>query len=244
MRVGTHSHVGPAFDPQSRGVRMRRLITLLMLAAFACGAAAGAARADDLLFDYVGFDYETPNNNPGQFGEVGSTYVGLGTVPFLFAPLTSNTAVNEYTYVMTGNISANIDMGGGNRLVTISGGSISIYEDPKVGGTVGTFGTLPPNATAPSSFTDGLKILEGTLTNFQFLVHGSTGEFEAVFTVVGGSQLANFTGQTTGWTFAGATGNALNIPQGYQHQIDGQTFLNTPVSTRRTSWGKLKEAYR
>lgn len=223
---------------------MRRLTTLLMLLVLASGAFSTAARADSLLFDYVGFDYETPNNNPGQFGEVGSTYVGLGTVPFLFAPLTSNTAVNEYTYVMTGNISSNLDLGSGNRLVTISGGTISIYEDPKVGGTPGTFGTNPPNATAPDSFDDGLQILEGTLTNFQFLVHGTTGEFEAVFNVVGGSQLANFAGQTAGWTFSGATKNALNIPLGYEHQIDGQTFLNTPVSSRRTSWGKLKETYR
>jgi hypothetical protein len=47
-----------------------------------------------------------------------------------------------------------------------------------------------------------------------------------------------------GWTFSGSTGNALNIPHGYAHQCDGQTFLNAPTAARRVSWGHLKAGYR
>jgi hypothetical protein len=66
-----------------------------------------------------------------------------------------------------------------------------------------------------------------------------------VFTVTGGSQLGNFPlNQRVGWTFSGSTGNALNIPHGYAHQCDGQTFLNAPTAARRVSWGHLKAGYR
>ena len=228
---------------------MRRFMTSLMLAAFACAASFTAARADSLLFDYVGFDYEDPNPLPGEFGEVGSGYVGLGTVPFLFPPLTSDTANNEYTFVVDGLTSTGFLTVGSYRIISYSGGTITIYRDAKVGGfsVPADFGTNPPNGSAPSSFSDGEAILVGTLTNFQFVLDttNGTGSFEAIFNATGGTQLGNFpVNERAGWTFSGSSGRALNIPTGYAHQIDGQTFLNSPVATRRTSWGKLKAAFR
>lgn len=227
---------------------MRSLVTTLILAASVLVAVPPAASAPSLLFDYVGFDYEDPK--PGSdFGDVGNGYVSLGTVPFLFAPLTSNTTLNEYTYVIDGMQSTSITLVGPYRIVTYSVGTLTIYEDAKLGGTAADFGTSPPNGVAPSTFTDGGNaILVASVTNFKFVVDNSngTGSFEADVTVTGGSQLANFPlDQRTGWTFAGSTGNALNIPEGYEHQIDGQTFLNgPPTNVRRTTWGRLKAGYR
>jgi hypothetical protein len=224
---------------------MRRLLSLLVLAA--CALAPPVARAQTLLFDYVGFDYESPDPSPGEFGEIGSGYVGLGTVPFLFAPLVSNTATNEYTYVMQGLTSTGFMTVGTFRIISYTAGTISIFEDPKLGGTTADFGANPPNAQAPGTFQDGTAICSGTLTNFLFVLDTSngTGSFEAVFNVTGGTQLANFPlNQRTGWTFSGSSGNALNIPPGYAHQLDGQTFLDAPVQVRRTSWGRLKAGYR
>ena len=225
---------------------MRSLVTTLFLAACALVAVPTATRAQSLLFDYVGFDYEDPKAPGSQFGDAGNGYVGLGTVPFLFGPLVSNTTDNEYTYVMSGLTAMGFVSVGPYRVINYSAGTIKIYEDAKVGGTAADFGTLPPNAVAPPTFVDGTEILVGTLTNFQFAVDNSngTGSFEAVFTVTGGTQFANFASQVNGWTFAGSTGNALNIPEGYAHQIDGQTFLNAPVNVKRTTWGRLKAGYR
>jgi len=225
---------------------MSRLATLLLLAACAL-AAPNPARAQSLLFDYLGFDYESPNLLPGEFGEDGSGYVGLGTVPFLFAPLTGNTALNEYTFVLQGLTATGYMTVGNYRIISYTPGVITIYEDPKAGGTTGDFGSNPPNATAPGTFADGTAILVGTLTDFRFVVdtNNGTGSFEAVFNVTGGTQLANFPlNQRTGWTFSGSSGNALNIPEGYEHQIDGQTFLNAPSKTHRTTWGRLKAGFR
>ena len=226
---------------------MRSLVTTLSLAMLVLAAAPPAARAQSLLFDYVGFDYESPDPLPGEFGEAGSGYVALGTVPYLFAPLVTNTAANEYTFVIDQLTSTGFIPVGPYRVVSYSGGRIRIFEDPRVGGTLADFGTAPPNASAPGTFEDGAMILEGTLTNFQFSVDtgNGAGSFEAVFNVSGGLQFGNFApNNLAGWTFSGSTGNALNIPSGYAHQIDGQTFLNSPTNVRRSSWGRLKAGYR
>ena len=173
--------------------------------------------------------------------------MGLGTVPFLFSPLTSNTTLNEYTYVVSGLTSTGYSTVSSFRIISYSSGTITIYEDSKSTGTTADYGTSPPNGVAPATFTDGTPILVGTLTNFQFVLNtaNGTGSFEAVFNATGGTQFSNFPlNQRAGWTFSGSSGNALNIPEGYAHQIDGQTFLNAPVASRRTTWSRLKAAYR
>lgn len=226
---------------------MRSLVTTLLLAACAALSLAPAARADTLLFDYLGFDYEDPNPNPATFGEPGSGYVGLGTVPFLFAPLVANTALNEYTFVIQGLSPTSVLPVGSFNIINYDSGTLTIYEDSKAGGTTGTFTPNPAGGPIPPTFTDGTAILVGTLTNFQLTIDTSTGigYFEAVFSVTGGSQIGNFpVNQRLGWTFSGTTGEALNIPEGYAHQLDGQTFLGEPVSARRMTWGKLKNGYR
>ena len=224
---------------------MRSPVTTLLLAACAVLSMASAARADSLLFDYVGFDYESPNPNPGTFGEPGSGYVGLGTVPFLFAPLVSNTALNEYTFVIEGLSPTSAMPVGSFDIINYSSGSVTIYEDAKAGGTQATY--TAPGPIVPPTFTDGTAILVGTLTNFQLVIDTSNGvgSFEAVFNATAGSQIGNFPlSQRTGWTFSGTTGEALNIPPGYSHQIDGQTFLDAAVAARRMSWGRLKAGYK
>jgi hypothetical protein len=221
--------------------RMRPLFALL-----AALALAAPVKADTLLFDYVGFDYESPDPNPGTFGEAGSGYVGLGIVPGLFAPLVADTTTNEYTYLVSGLTPLTTTTIGSYIIVDYSAGTLAIYEDSKNSGTAADYGTLPPNATAPSSFTDGTLYLTGTLAGFQFVYNNATntGSYNATFTVTGGSQLVNFPlYQRDGWTFAGASGNALSIPDGYLHQVDGQNFLG-PVPTRASSWGGIKTLYR
>lgn len=225
---------------------MPRMRPLLAVGGALLLSLASLAHADTLLFDYVGFDYESPDPNPATFGEMGSGYVGLGTVPGLFAPLVADTSANEYTYVITGLTPTGSSTVGSYVIVNYAPGTLSIYEDSKTTGTTADYGTAPPNATAPSSFTDGTLYLTGTLTGFQFVFNSSTntGSYNATYTVTGGSQLVNFPlYQREGWTFAGSTGNALNIPDGYLHQVDGQNFLG-PVPARSTSWGRIKANFR
>lgn len=224
-------------------LRLRRLITLCAVLLLGFSA---PLKADTLLFDYVGFDYENPDPVPGTFGEAGSGYVGIGVVPGLFAPLVADTAQYQYTYILGGMTPVSTTTISSYIIVDYTVGTLSIYEDSKLLGTGGDYGTAPPNGTAPSTFTDGNLYLMGTLAGFQFVYNTATntGSYNAMFTVTGGSQLVNFPlYQRDGWTFAGASGNALDTPDGYLHQVDGQNFLG-PVPTRAASWGQLKAAYR
>jgi len=226
---------------------MNKIATRLLLGALLLAALPGAAGAQSLLFDYLGFDYESPNPIPSTFGEPGSGYVGLGTVPGLFAPLVGNVVANEYTYVMSGLTPIAVTPAGSYLIIDYSPGTLSIYEDSRSSGTPADYGTNPPSALAPASFTDGALFMQGALTGFQFVLNtaNGTGSFESHLDVTGGAQLGNFPiNQRSGWQFAGSSGNALNIPAGYAHQIDGQAFLDPPLPTRNVSWGKLKATYR
>jgi hypothetical protein len=211
--------------------------------------APGAASAQTLFFDYVGYDYEAPDLNATQFGEVGSGYVSLGFVPGLFAPLVPNTVANEYTYYISGLTSVSQMTIGTFVITNYSPGILSVYEDSKSSGTAADYGVNPPNATAPPSFIDGNLFVTGALTNFQYIYNtlSGSGSFEADFEVTGGSEVTNNNipaNQRKGWTFAGTSANELNMPEGYAHQVDGQVFLNEPVPTRTTTWGGLKAQYR
>lgn len=227
---------------------MSRLILVLTAFVFAFGIAAAPAAADVLLLDYVGYDYEDPDLNPGTFGELGAGYVGIGFLPVLFSPLVADTSTFEYTYILSGLTVSNVTPVGSFLIIDYAGpGTIKVYEDSKTLGTPGVYGINPPNATAPSSFTDGTLFVEGAITGFQIILNTATnsGSYEAVFEAVGGSQLVNIPlGQRDGWTFAGLTGNELNKPEGYEHQVDGQILVMDPVPVELKTWGSIKKDYR
>lgn len=206
---------------------------------------AAPASAVSLLADYRGYDYEPNHPGPG-FGDIGNTYEVVATVPQLGAPLTFNFGINEYTCVLTGLTSVSKMALGTFDIIGYSGGTLSVYCDALLGGTVATYGVNPPNATAPSSFTDGTTILVGNLTNFQLVYDNSTqtGSFEGDLNFTGGSQIGNFpSNQRSGWTFAGVTSNSPITPTGYKHQVDGSVYLDNPVPVQASTWSGIKGLY-
>jgi hypothetical protein len=227
---------------------MRRLATGLFLTLCALFAAAPrTAHAQQLLIDYVGFDYEDPNPDPSGFGELNSGYVGIGEVPNIFAPLVADPTNNYYTYYVSGATAIARQDFGDFVIVDYGTGTLSVFEDSKTSGTLAVYGTNPPNATAPSTFTDGTMILQGTLTNFRvvFSTFSNAGSYEGNLDVNGGSQLSLIPeDQRQGWTFSGFTGNATSIAPGYVHQVDGQVFLQEPTPAKPASWGMIKARYR
>lgn len=226
----------------------RSVLSLFVLALALLAFVPTGASAQSLLYDYVGYDYEDPDPDGTQFGEAGSGYVGLGDVPNIFAPLVANQVANQYTYHINSLVSLGAVPVGPFIVVTYApGGFIDLYEDDRTLGTLADYGINPPNGTAPSTFVDGTLMLRGKLTNFQFVYNTGTGSgsFEATFEAVGGAQLGNIpANQRTGWTFAGVTSNDLDIPEGYDHQVDGQVFLDRPTATKSTTLGRLKADYR
>jgi hypothetical protein len=229
---------------------MKRLTTRLLPAlVVACVLVAPAAgELPTLLFDYVGFDYEDPDNDP-VFGAVGDGYKGVGEVPVINV-VPSNQTTNQYTYFFDGLTASSRQEFAPFVIIDYTGpGTLTIYEDSRSTGTPADYGTNPPSLVggAPPTFVDGTAILVGELTNFRYLFNTDTnsGSFDAIFKAVGGSEIASIPeNQRDGWNFSGTTGHSQTIPTGYDHQVDGQTFLHPPTSARPGTWGGIKARYR
>jgi len=136
---------------------------------------------------------------------------------------------------------------GGLLNIVYSGGTIELYRDPSKDHD---YGITPPNATAPSTFTNGTLLLGGTLSSFFMYYDPSTGTgaYEATAQFTSGTGLAALNQlNADAYTFGGTLGNGAaggNVPQGYDLQVDGVIEVTVPVGVQRQSWSGIKEMYR
>lgn len=236
---------------------MRRIATLLMLALLLTAPAARAA--DVFLLGFSGFDFESPDQSdpdptPVTYLQIGDGYRALGDITN-FGPLLQpvvNTVTNEYTYHLFGLTVLSHDFGGTLLVVKFANdgqGRMRHYENQKApSGTHRDFGTNPPNATAPSTFVDGVLMLGGLVFDAQLTYNYAApgqGNFNAKVTYDEGSQLSALGGQTSGWILSGAAGPPNEtIPAGYDHQLNGEVRLDTTVPATHRTWGAIKAIYR
>lgn len=219
-----------------------------MIATMAALALPAGAQADQFLADFRGFDYEDPNTTPG-FGSVGDGYNSVGLVLSVNpALLTADFVNNEYTYRFNNLAAVSTESAAPFLFVFYSPGDFDIYEDAVGGGTAANYGVSPPNATAPSTFVDGLNILGGTVSNFVLVLDLSsgTGSFNGDIVFNRGSQSGSIPpAQINGWTFAGLTSGAgTGAPAGYEHQVDGEIRVPDVTPALPTTWGQVKSTYR
>jgi len=227
-------------------MRMRNYFVLMALAAAL--TFAGQARADQFLADFRGFDYEDPNSTPG-FGNVGDGYNSLGDVTQVNpALLTADFTNNQYTYQFANLQAIGSESAPPFLFLFYSPGRYRMYEDAIGGGTNRDYGVNPPNATAPSTFTDGTLILGGVVTNFILTLDltNNNGSFNGDITFDEGTQQGTIPAASlNGWTFAGLTsGSGTGTPEGYSHQVDGEVRVPGPTPVQVKSWGKVKDLYR
>ena len=227
-------------------MRMRNYFVLMALAAALTLPAR--AFADQFLADFRGFDYEDPNNAPG-FGNIGDGYNSLGDITQVnTALLTADFTNNQYTYQFKDLSAIASEAAPPYLFLFYSNGRFRIWEDPISTGTNRDYGVNPPNATAPSTFTDGTLILGGVVSNFILTLDlsNNNGSFNGDITFDEGSQQGSIPAASlNGWTFAGLTsGGGSGTPEGYAHQVDGEIRVPGPVPARSTSWGKVKDLFR
>lgn len=227
---------------------MKRKALLLVFTAVM--ALAPAARANEFLLGFTGFDYQFPNTNPGVYYDLGEGYNLVGFVTSV-GPLLDpyvDTSVNEYTFNINNLFAVSRTAFGSFLVVNFSNnGRGTYYADPLSGGTPGTYGVNPPNATSPSTFTDGSMRLTGDIDNFVLTYDFSTnqGNFSGNMTQDGGPDLIYIPpGQRSGWTLGGLAGRPNGtIPTGYDNQVSGECqIVETP--TTHKSWGAVKSLYR
>lgn len=149
--------------------------------------------------------------------------------------LDASDPTKEYTFYMYGMISqGTVATGPPTTTFYVTeyvGGFIEIYEDlsPESG-----FAPNPPNATVPSTYTDGTLLLSGFFTSFRTQSNNfttfSVGNAEGVITWTGGSLLNLWTNNQgtpcPGLFNGGTTWDSSVLPAGYLFRHDGKLDLN------------------
>ena len=229
---------------------MKRLMLLLFLTLSVIAVPAFAE--DVFLLGFTGYDYESPNPNPGTYLAIGEGYTTLGYVTAFgthLAPYVNNTT-NEYTYRYYDLTVADYFFDGTNLQVAFANpGRGRYFADNRTTGTAAQYGINPPNGTAPSNFIDGTLILGGRIDNL-FLEYRFTAEPQGSFignlTLDEGTLLGQIPpDQRAGWTLSGLAGRpGPAVPIGYDHQISGEVRIPGSTPATHRTWGSLKALYR
>lgn len=234
----------------------RKLALLLCSALFAFAVPARAA--DLFLLGFTGFDYEDvdqvdPDPDGANYLVVGDGYKAVGFVTSFGTPLAPfvDPSLNQYTFHIFDLTVTQHDWDAPNQFLSVlfaNNGRVRYYEDALSGGTPGAYGVNPPNATAPSTFTDGTIVLGGRLDNFGVFYDytANSGGFSGEMTLDEGTDLGYIApAQRMGWLIGGQAGRPnATIPDGYDNQISGEARIPGYTPARTKSWGAVKALYR
>jgi hypothetical protein len=229
---------------------MKRFVLLLLLT-FSVIAVPALADSDVFLLGFAGYDYESPNSDPGTYLAIGEGYRTLGFVTAFgayLAPQVNNTT-NEYTYFYY-DLTVQDYYFDGEYLEVLfaSPGRGRFFEDSRTTGTAAQYGINPPSITAPPTFTDGTLILGGQIgglvLTYDYLAN--QGGFSGNLLLDEGTLLGQIPlAQRGGWTLSGLAGRPNpSVPVGYDHQISGECRIPGPVPAAHRTWGALKALYR
>jgi hypothetical protein len=226
---------------------MKRIVLLLLLSVLVLPPAVQAQTEEELL-DFEGFDFEDPDANPVEFGDVGDWYNMFGLVQSANPSfLVTDFVANEYTIKFCDLSSLGFSDFAGFRFVNYTTGRLEIYEDSRTTGTAADWGINPPNATVPSTFMDGVLILGGAVNGFSITLDlgAGTGSASGDVAFDSGTQLGNIPIDAEKiYTFSGLTSGVPVIPEGYIHQVTGSVKIEQAVQTSEGTWGQVKALYR
>ena len=238
---------------------MKRLSSILLCAALLAITvpAFATGNPDELLISFTGYDFESPNPSAayldvGEGYEIVGLVTGVGPLLLPWIDLSSN----EYTIHIHGLTVVGRSFVFPNLFITFAdNGRVGCHADdvPADGGTAATYGTNPPNATAPSTFIDHTSSpltgerITGDVDEFVLFFDVSTqrGFCAGSITLDGGPDLIYVPpASRANWTLNLDGQTNSNVPAGYDHQVDGDCSLlvTTPVAHR--TWGALKALYR
>lgn len=173
-------------------------------------------------------------------------------------PIAWNTSSTvEYTFYMTGmTLDSFVPLGASvyDSSYYGAGGTIVVYEGTPVNASVGS-GTVP-NASSPSTFTDGLAVLSGVVNDLKVMRRPNSpgpqyvGEVRGSVTFTGGTRLSELCGtSSTNWIFNtaifGGTGSGIS-GTGYNLRWSGELLklVCPPIATEEKTWGSIKTLYR
>jgi len=243
-------------------MRLRSTVTLAAL------LLATASHADTgyslFLVGGTGFAYEYdvalngPDPHPDSVLAIGDGFALAGYITgtnTCYLNVDYNT--DEYTFLMDGlrveqsSVYQNIHL-----FQFAPGGRMRIYRDDLATGSPAAYGTHPPNATTPASFTDGdghgTLVLGGPL-RYAVLTYNSSFQYWDFSTEVAwteGALLPFIPEFVRPYGIIGAFMQtpAAGMPEGFLAQAQFESRLDqdtcTPVPARTDTWGRLKAIYR
>jgi hypothetical protein len=235
-----------------------------VLALLSFGAAAHAAGPCDtgmlIKFDADAFAYEDAYNSATYHSTAGKVLNIVGIVSWLCPPLAAsgnpNTALDEYTFYITGLVSAGTGHFGPFGGTTFhetdyAGGTWALYKGSPPDAPTAAGGMPPlPDPTVPANFSNGTVILSGTYSDFHtsISVNGTN---------INGSHLAHYS--ASGGTMYAAVGNGSAVFQGnwcptlkptgctpatYSAHPDGKWDSPPTTGVTKSTWGSIKQLYR
>jgi hypothetical protein len=214
---------------------MKKVTTLLLLLL----TAVTPAFAQETILHMSGNSWETGAFPPSNLGDI---FEAVGILNDIEAPLVWDTENYSYTWNVKELTSLGEVIVGTTRVVTYGGGALTIYVDFLPSNH--DYGVNPPNGTSPSTFTDGFSTyLDGFFTDFTLTFNHATntGNFVGTLTFTGGDVYPLLT-DPEGWTFGS---NIAGFgPTGYDLELNGDVYLQGPVSIEPNSWGSIKGLYR
>jgi hypothetical protein len=199
-------------------------IMLLLLGLTAFAATASAVQM---------FDFDAQAIMPVSAGSAATVYGRIVNGVAVATPLPLDFANYEYTIVVTGLMR---DTVGTSSL--FSGGSVAIYQDAATASVW----------TSPSTFSDGIVVLSGTLATFERTMLTSTlGSGAGVVDWTGGTMLDMLApADQLDWRFLTSVSRATSqVQPGFNERWDGKVEPRSDVvSTQQRSWSELKAAFR
>jgi hypothetical protein len=200
---------------------------------------ATPAFAQQTILHMSGNSWETGGFPPSNLGD---EFEAVGILNDIEAPLVWDTENYSYTWYVRDVSSLAEVIVGTTRVVTYGGGQLTIYVDFLPSNH--DYGVNPPNGTSPSTFTDGFSTyLDGFFTDFTLTFNHATntGSFTGTLNFTGGDVFPLLI-DPEGWTFGS---NIAGFgPEGYDLELNGDVYLQGPVSVEAESWGSIKGLYR
>jgi hypothetical protein len=150
-------------------------------------------------------------------------------------------AHHSYTWHLRDGVSLGETVLGSMHFVNYANAAITFYVDDLPANH--SFGTFPPNVTAPATFVDGTSVYlhgEFATLNLSFDTFTQAGSFAGDVTFDAGevfTLLHNTHGLSSAATFGGIS------PQGYDLRLVGSFFLEA-LAVEESSWGRIKAHYR
>ncbi|MCA9753772.1 MAG: hypothetical protein KC591_16365 [Gemmatimonadetes bacterium] len=213
---------------------------MLILAGAVLALAAGTApAAQQNVIHLSGNAWET-GGFPASFA--GDELQMVGVINQIVAPLFWSPTIYSYTYYFRDLISLGETVYGTTRVVTYDGGKFSLHVDWLPSNA--DYGVNPPNATSPSTFTDGHSVyLEADVSNFilTYRQDVSSGSFVGELSFTGGNAYPQLQ-SPDGWAVAAHIAGVS--PVGYDLEVNGIIYVDGPLAVDSDTWGGVKALYR